>query len=157
MSSTPQPAIDLSFRSYAEIGAPNRHDFVQLVLPVHGQLVLEIDGDGAALRDHLIITGNASFTGGRIVLDFGDYTGSGELVLGDVLQVGGRLSLAHPLTGQAAQIKVIGLAPGLGAQVAWQGQSLGITVTSAVPEPATWALWLAGLAGAAMLRRHRMG
>ncbi len=122
-----------------------------------GDLVLEIDGDGAALRDHLIITGNASFTGGRIVLDFGDYTGSGELVLGDVLQVGGRLSLAHPLTGQAAQIEVIGLAPGLGAQVAWQGQSLGITVTSAVPEPATWALWLAGLAGAAMLRRHRTG
>ncbi len=119
--------------------------------------MLEIDGDGAALRDHLIITGNASFTGGRIVLDFGDYTGSGELVLGDVLQVGGRLSLAHPLTGQAAQIEVIGLAPGLGAQVAWQGQSLGITVTSAVPEPATWALWLAGLAGAAMLRRHRTG
>ena len=44
MSSTPQPAIDLSFRSYAEIGAPNRHDFVQLVLPLHGQLLLDIDG-----------------------------------------------------------------------------------------------------------------
>ena len=44
MSSTPQPAIELSFRSYAEIGAPNRHDFVQLVLPLHGQLLLDIDG-----------------------------------------------------------------------------------------------------------------
>lgn len=44
MSSTPQPAIDLSFRSYREIGAPNRHDFVQLVLPLHGQLQLDIDG-----------------------------------------------------------------------------------------------------------------
>ena len=44
MSSTPQPAIDLSFRSYAEIGAPNRHDFVQLVLPLHGQLLLDIEG-----------------------------------------------------------------------------------------------------------------
>ncbi|MDO8065812.1 MULTISPECIES: AraC family transcriptional regulator [unclassified Janthinobacterium] len=44
MSSTPHPAIDLSFRSYAEIGAPNRHDFVQLVLPLHGQLLLDIDG-----------------------------------------------------------------------------------------------------------------
>ena len=44
MSSTTQSAIDLSFRSYADIGAPNRHDFVQLVLPVHGQLLLEIDG-----------------------------------------------------------------------------------------------------------------
>lgn len=44
MSSTPQPAIDLSFRSYRDIGAPNRHDFVQLVLPLHGQLLLDIDG-----------------------------------------------------------------------------------------------------------------
>ena len=31
MSSTPHSAIDLNLRSYAEIGAPNRHDFVQLV------------------------------------------------------------------------------------------------------------------------------
>ena len=44
MSSTPHPAIDLSFRSYAHIGAPDRHDFVQLVLPLSGQLLLEIDG-----------------------------------------------------------------------------------------------------------------
>ncbi|TDY34934.1 AraC family transcriptional regulator [Janthinobacterium sp. 75] len=44
MSSTPHSAIDFSFRSYAEIGAPNRHDFVQLVLPLHGQLLLDIDG-----------------------------------------------------------------------------------------------------------------
>ena len=44
MSSTAHPAIDLSFRSYRDIGAPNRHDFVQLVLPVYGQLQLDIDG-----------------------------------------------------------------------------------------------------------------
>lgn len=44
MSSTQHSAIDLSFRSYAEIGAPNRHDFVQLVLPLHGLLLLDIDG-----------------------------------------------------------------------------------------------------------------
>lgn len=44
MSSTAHPAIDLTLRSYADIGAPNRHDFVQLVLPLHGQLQLDIDG-----------------------------------------------------------------------------------------------------------------
>ena len=37
------------------------------------------------------------------------------------------------------------------------GADLGLHFAQAVPEPATWALWLAGLAGAAMLRRHRMG
>ena len=44
MSSTPLPVIDLSLRSYADIGEPSRHDFVQLVLPLHGQLLLDIDG-----------------------------------------------------------------------------------------------------------------
>ena len=40
--------------------------------------------------------------------------------------------------------------------MAWQGQSLGITVTSAVPEPATGALWALGLAcGGLALRRRR--
>ncbi|WP_257620117.1 hypothetical protein [Janthinobacterium sp. NKUCC08_JDC] len=44
MSSPSHSAIGLSFRSYADIGAPDRHDFVQLVLPISGQLLLEIDG-----------------------------------------------------------------------------------------------------------------
>jgi MYXO-CTERM domain-containing protein len=59
------------------------------------------------------------------------------------------------VTGQATLIDVVGLGAGLQAQVAWQGQSLGVTLTSAVPEPAGWALWLAGLAGAAGLRGRR--
>lgn len=44
MSSTSSTLIDLSLRSYAELRAPNRHDYVQLVLPMHGQLLLEIEG-----------------------------------------------------------------------------------------------------------------
>ena len=44
MSSTSSSLIDLSLRSYAELRAPNRHDYVQLVLPMHGQLLLEIEG-----------------------------------------------------------------------------------------------------------------
>ena len=44
MSSTSPSLIDLSLRSYAELHAPNRHDYVQLVLPMHGQLLLEIEG-----------------------------------------------------------------------------------------------------------------
>lgn len=44
MSSTPHSLIDISLRSYAQQRAPNRHDYVQLVLPMHGQLLLEIEG-----------------------------------------------------------------------------------------------------------------
>lgn len=44
MSSPSNTLIDLSLRSYAELRAPNRHDYVQLVLPMHGQLLLEIEG-----------------------------------------------------------------------------------------------------------------
>lgn len=44
LSSPPHTLIDLSLRSYAELRAPNRHDYVQLVLPMHGQLLLEIEG-----------------------------------------------------------------------------------------------------------------
>lgn len=124
-----------------------------------GDLVLEIDGDTPALSDHLTITGDANFLGGRIVLDFSDYAGSGALDLGALLQVGGTLRLQHPVTGAASSIEVVGLDTGLQAQVGWQGQSLSITVTSVVPEPASAALLLGGLAAVAgvALRRRRAG
>jgi hypothetical protein len=120
-----------------------------------GDLVLEIDGHDPAQRDHLTITGNASFFGGRIVLDFSDYAGSGTIELGDLLQVGGTLRLQHPITGSSAGIEVVGLDAGLQAHVGWQGQSLSVSITSAVPEPATWALWLGGLAAAAAAAARR--
>jgi hypothetical protein len=36
--------VDLHLRSYGELTAPDRHDYGQLVLPLHGALLLEIEG-----------------------------------------------------------------------------------------------------------------
>ncbi|WP_273035083.1 helix-turn-helix domain-containing protein [Massilia timonae] len=40
---TPQPACDLHLRSYDRVHWGDRHDFAQLVLPVHGEVVLDIE------------------------------------------------------------------------------------------------------------------
>jgi AraC-like DNA-binding protein len=36
--------VDLHLRSYGQPGAPDRHDFAQLVLPLRGALLLEVEG-----------------------------------------------------------------------------------------------------------------
>jgi AraC-like DNA-binding protein len=38
------PSADLHIRTYDRVRAPDRHDFAQLVLPLDGKLVLEIEG-----------------------------------------------------------------------------------------------------------------
>ena len=40
---TPQPAYELHLRSYDRVHWGDRHDFAQLVLPVHGEVVLDIE------------------------------------------------------------------------------------------------------------------
>jgi hypothetical protein len=120
-----------------------------------GDLVLEIDGDDPALQDHLTITGYANFYGGRIVLDFSDYTGSGNISFADILQVDGTLRLAHPTTGASSLVEVVGLAGGQHANVAWNGHSLSLAVSAPVPEPETYALMLAGLGLVGFVARRR--
>lgn len=39
----PQPACELHLRSYDRVHWGDRHDFAQLVLPVHGEVVLDIE------------------------------------------------------------------------------------------------------------------
>lgn len=39
-----QQSVDLHVRSYGPSGAPDRHDYAQLVLPVRGSVLLEIGG-----------------------------------------------------------------------------------------------------------------
>ena len=60
-------------------------------------------------------------------------------------------------TGSAATIEVIGLTPGRQATAAWNGKTLGVSLVSAVPEPETYAMMLAGLGliGLAAARRRR--
>lgn len=43
------PVFSLSLRSYGRDGAAHRHGHVQLVLPLHGTLELEVDGRGSYL------------------------------------------------------------------------------------------------------------
>lgn len=38
------PDIDLSIRNYGEIREPDRHDYAQLVLPLQGSVLLDIEG-----------------------------------------------------------------------------------------------------------------
>lgn len=120
-----------------------------------GDLVLEIDGDGSGQRDHLTILGNASFYGGRIVIDLSDYTGGGTPTLNDLLTVAGTLRLEHPVLHTSASIAVVGLAAGLDADVTWNGNSLGVTLAAPVPEPQTYALLLAGLGLVGLVARRR--
>jgi AraC-like DNA-binding protein len=39
-----QPSVDLHLRSYGQPGEPDRHDYAQLVLPLSGALLLDIEG-----------------------------------------------------------------------------------------------------------------
>jgi AraC-like DNA-binding protein len=41
---TPSPSVDLHLRSYGRTDEPDRHGFAQLVLPLRGELLLEIEG-----------------------------------------------------------------------------------------------------------------
>lgn len=43
------PASSFSLRSYGRDGAAHQHDHVQLVLPLHGSMELEVDGRGGYL------------------------------------------------------------------------------------------------------------
>jgi PEP-CTERM motif len=124
-----------------------------------GDLVLEIDGDDPAQQDHLFINGNASFRGGRVVIDLTGYQGSGAASFAGLLNVAGTLSLAHPVSGTSASFVVAGLDSGRSAQLAWSGGqlSLNLGLAAAVPEPGTWATLLAGLAAIGLrLARRRV-
>jgi AraC-like DNA-binding protein len=44
MNMSPSPSVDLHIRSYGQDREPDRHDFAQLVLPLRGAVLLEIEG-----------------------------------------------------------------------------------------------------------------
>jgi AraC-like DNA-binding protein len=44
MNMSPSASVDLHIRSYGQVLEPDRHDFAQLVLPLQGAVLLEIEG-----------------------------------------------------------------------------------------------------------------
>ena len=130
-------------------------------------LELEIAGHEAGISyDVLQVSGNLTMTGGRVVLKFLDGFAPKAGDVFDLLQVGGTLAL------DGTPVEVQGLQAGWTFDLQQQGDgpdpgprflhlvSLNDAV-SAVPEPATWLLWMLGaLAMTARLgqrRRQRCG
>jgi MYXO-CTERM domain-containing protein len=126
-----------------------------------GTLVLEIDGPDAADRDALTIWGIANFYGGQVVIDLSGWTAAGMAPgvasFADLITVYGTLRTAHPNTGAATTFSVIGLGANDRYALAWDpvNKTLGMTVTAAVPEPGTWAMWLGGLLALGAWRRRQ--
>ena len=105
----------------------------------------------------MIVQGNAGFFGGRILIDLTDYHGNGMPAFNDLLTVAGtlRLTSPNPAITTTTSIEFLGLAPGLNANAAWNGNSLEVTLTAPVPEPETYALIMGGLGVVGFVRRRR--
>ena len=124
---------------------------------IGGQAVLELEiaGREAGIRhDVLQVSGNLQFNGGRVVLQFLDGFSPGAGDVFQLLQVGGTLTL------DPAAVEVQGLQAGWRFDLASDGghglQLVSLSQgVSAVPEPATWALWLGGAAALVWRMRRR--
>ena len=129
-----------------------------------GSLNLEIES--ANVFDRLVVTGNASVSSFIMYL-----LGSYRPVLGEsfsFLSVAGTLQMGNPLNW--AVMRLVGEDPASGwtlwasaeaiydanVPADWRAQFNGGTLSiTAIPEPGTWALWLAGLVAVARIARRR--
>lgn len=105
-------------------------------------------GFGDDRHDKIVFNGNVRLEGGPLdVVWWGSFAGQAGQVF-DLFDWNGTLS------GQFGTLNLPTLATGLVWQTGdlYEGGSLAI---AAVPEPGTWALWLAGLAGIGGLARRR--
>ena len=154
--------------TFAPIGPGNSIGLftVQGNLDSRGGLDLEIAS--ATSFDRLVVTGNATLIGGTTLYLLGSY----RPTLGDsfsFLSVGGTL---HDNTGNNWVVLRLldpadassGWTPWANAQGIydpavpgdWQARFAGGTLSiTAVPEPGTWALWLAGLVAVSRIVRRR--
>ncbi len=113
-----------------------------------GVLELEIAGSGAGQYDQLVLNGTSSFAGGVLHIAFIDgFVPVAGTVWALIVGTGTITGLASLTTD------VSGLPAGYAVSFGYGGGALEIGV-SAVPEPATWLLWGAGLAVLARRSRH---
>lgn len=99
-------------------------------------------------NDHLTMDGSAWLQGGALRLA---WSRGHEGRLGDVYDL---FDWNGGVQGRFGLLDLPELAPGL----VWDSSqlySIGTLSVAAVPEPSTWALWLAGLAGAGFMARRR--
>lgn len=105
----------------------------------NGDYIFEIAGLNSGQYDVLNIDGNAFFTGGSFKLDFID---------GYHPSVGDHWNflVADSLNGlETVNFTFAGLGDGLGIDLHNEGGAISLTVITAVPEPETYAMLLAGL------------
>lgn len=115
----------------------------------NGNYVIEIAGLSSGQFDVLDINGNAFFTGGNFEFDFID---------GFLPSVGDHWDflLADSLSGwETVNVTFAGLGDGLGVDLDSEGGKLTFTVITAVPEPETYAMLLAGLGLLGFFVRNR--
>ncbi|UJP02121.1 MAG: PEP-CTERM sorting domain-containing protein, partial [Nitrosomonas sp.] len=104
-----------------------------------GNYIFEIAGLNSGQFDVLDIDGNAFFTGGNFKFDFID---------GFIPSVGDHWDflVADSLSGLGTvNFTYAGLGDGLGVDLNTEGGKISLTVITAVPEPETYAMLLAGL------------
>ena len=114
-----------------------------------GSLISEIAGTGAGQYDALVINGNATFTGGNIEFDFinGFHAAAGDHW---------NFLLADSITGwNTLNVTVNGLGAGLRTEFTYDSVGEHLLITTAIPEPETYAMFLAGLGVMGFMARRR--
>ena len=114
-----------------------------------GTLVFEITGTGTGLYDVLNINGSATFTGGNVEFDF---INGFNAVAGDSWDF---LNAGSVSGWDTLGFTFNGLGSGLGWRINQIGSGTEQLRISAVPEPETYAMLLAGLALIALTVRRR--
>ncbi|MCW4455088.1 AraC family transcriptional regulator [Flavobacterium sp. MXW15] len=133
------PSCPLSFRSYDASGVPHRHRHVQLVLPVRGELEMEIEGRGGrldVLHGAVVVPGSRHVQCGRgqnrfLVVD----CDAGDLPA-EVLEQGQRtpyMVLPAAVRRLAEFVELASPGPGVPAEVARHALPLLLQAFSAAP------------------------